>query len=119
MSVLTKVFILLFPIVTYLILWGIFRFFGLKRYTKLRVIDLWTPFLIYGADRFVTSATQISLFPYFLLAAAGMGILLLVIAVFITKQFQAGPYFRRFWRALFFMSTSLYISLIIAAFFMH
>ncbi|GAB2024797.1 DUF3397 domain-containing protein [Lactovum odontotermitis] len=118
MSIFTKLLILFFPIIVFVILKLIFRLLKLKRYTKIKVIDVCLIFLIFGLEGFTKNATGFSILPYYLMLISGIGLVLLLLDLFYYKEFRFAVFFRHFWRILSLVTTVMYICLIVASLFL-
>jgi hypothetical protein len=115
-SIWAKLLILIFPVVSYALPYLVFWFFNLKKYTTVRVRDIWTLFLMFGLNHFLSSATNIASTPYYALILSGMGLSMLALHLFVYRKFSYPKFFKRFWRATYLVTLAMYLSLIIAAF---
>lgn len=119
MSLTTKILIVLFPIIVYVVLWLIFHLLRLKRYTKVHIIDIWTLFLIYGLVIFIKKATSFSFLPYYLMLISAIALVLLILDLFYYQKFKFSKFFKRWWRILYLVTVSMYFCLIIAVLFLN
>lgn len=114
-----KIVVFLYPVLTLLILGLLFRLLHLRRYTKIRVTDIWTLFLIYGLNTFFQTATGSGLWAYYLLLASVLALVLIAIDVFLRETFNFKDFFKRWWRILYLMTLAMYLCLLVALLFLR
>ena len=73
-----KVLMALYPLIVFIALVFIFKFFRLRHLTnrKLKIPDVFTIFLILGMQIFSKNVTSISIIPYYLLIISGLALVL-------------------------------------------
>jgi hypothetical protein len=96
----------------------IFRLLKLRRYTKIKVIDVCLIFMIFGLESFTKNATGFSILPYYLMLISGIGLVLLLIDLFYHKSFHFSHFFRLFWRIVSMVTMIMYFCLVVASLFM-
>ena len=118
MTIFTKISIVFFPIIVYAVLWLIFRFLKLHHSKRIRVSDILVIFLVFGLESFIKTAAGTTFLPYYLMLASGIGLALLLIDLFIYKDFRFSKFFRRFWRVISIVTSVMYFCLILVALFL-
>jgi Protein of unknown function (DUF3397). len=113
-----KVLIALYPLIVFIALVFIFKFFRLRRLTnhKLKIPDLFTVFLILGIQIFSKNITNISIIPYYLLIISGLALVLLLLDLFYYKRFSYLRFLKLWWRLTFFITLIIYLILIVTVF---
>ncbi|MDR0298881.1 MAG: DUF3397 domain-containing protein [Streptococcaceae bacterium] len=117
MSIWTKVFILVFPIIVYVVLNLLFKLLKIKNRGSIRVFDIFLIFLIFGLEGFIKNATGTSFLPYYFVLISGLGLFSVLIDLFVFREFKFSKFFKKFWRTLSIGTSIMYLCLIIAAFF--
>ncbi|MBB5887241.1 DUF3397 family protein [Lactovum miscens] len=117
MNIWTKIFIVLFPLIIYVVLNLLFKLLKLKKRKGIKVFDIFLIFLVFGLDGFVKNATSISIFPYYIMIASGIGLFLLLIDLLVHRTFQVNDFLKRFWRVLLIDSSVMYFCFIVATLF--
>ncbi|MCL2113196.1 MAG: DUF3397 domain-containing protein [Streptococcaceae bacterium] len=114
----TKVLIALYPLIVFIALVFIFKFFKLRHITnrKLKIPDVFTIFLILGMQIFSKNATSISVLPYYLLIISGLALVLLLLDLFYYKHFTYRRFLKLWWRITFFITFIIYIGVIVMVF---
>ena len=109
-----KVLMALYPLIVFIALVFIFKFFRLRHLTnrKLKIPDVFTIFLILGMQIF----TSISIIPYYLLIISGLALVLLLLDLLYYKQFTYRRFLKLWWRLTFFITLIIYLILIVITF---
>lgn len=113
-----KVLIALYPLLVFIALVFIFKFFRLRHLTnrKLKIPDVFTLFLIFGMQFFSKNITSISILPYYLLIISGLALVLLLLDLFYYKRFSYRRFLKLWWRLTFFITLIIYLLLIMITF---
>ena len=113
-----KVLMALYPLIVFIALVFIFKFFRLRHLTKrkLKNPDVFTIFLILGMQIFSKNVTSISIIPYYLLIISGLALVLLLLDLLYYKQFTYRRFLKLWWRLTFFITLIIYLILIVMTF---
>lgn len=113
-----KVLMALYPLIVFIALVFIFKFFRLRHLTsrKLKIPDVFTIFLILGMQIFSKNVTSISIIPYYLLIISGLALVLLLLDLLYYKQFTYRRFLKLWWRLTFFITLIIYLILIVITF---
>ncbi|MGF2994905.1 DUF3397 domain-containing protein [Lactococcus lactis] len=113
-----KVLLALYPLIVFIALVFIFKFFRLRHLTnrKLKITDVFTIFLILGMQIFSKNVTSISIIPYYLLIISGLALVLLLLDLLYYKQFTYRRFLKLWWRLTFFITLIIYLILIVITF---
>ena len=113
-----KVLMALYPLIVFIALVFIFKFFRLRHLTnrKLKIPDVFTIFLILGMQIFSKNVTSISIIPYYLLIVSGLALVLLLLDLLYYKQFTYRRFLKLWWRLTFFITLIIYIIHIVITF---
>ena len=113
-----KVLMALYPLIVFIALVFIFKFFRLRHSTnrKLKIPDVFTIFLILGMQIFSKNVTSISIIPYYLLIISGLALVLLLLDLLYYKQFTYRRFLKLWWRLTFFITLIIYLILIVITF---
>lgn len=113
-----KVLMALYPLIVFIALVFIFKFFRLRHLTnrKLKITDVFTIFLILGMQIFSKNVTSISIIPYYLLIISGLALVLLLLDLLYYKQFTYRRFLKLWWRLTFFITLIIYLILIVITF---
>ncbi|MFV0556295.1 MAG: DUF3397 family protein [Lactovum sp.] len=113
MSIFTKIAIVIFPIIIYIILRLIFKLLKIHHSKKIKISDVLFIFLIFGLNSFMKIARETSLLPYYLMLTSGIALVLLLIDLFYYERFVFPIFFRHFWRVTSLVTFIMYFTLII------
>ena len=109
-----KIIALLFPIIAVFVLTLIFKFFNIRKYTGIRVIpDLITIILIIGVAHYSVKFTGASLLPYLGFLVSLMAIIILLLDLFVFRQFNSKSFLKLFWRLTFFLTFGMYYGMVL------
>lgn len=110
-----KVLMALYPLIVFIALVFIFKFFRLRHLTnrKLKIPGVFTLFLILGMQIFSKNVTSISIIPYYLLIISGLALILLLLDLFYYKQFAYRRFLKLWWRLTFFITLIIYLILVV------
>ena len=113
-----KVLMALYPLIVFIALVFIFKFFRLRHLTnrKLKIPDVFTILLILGMQIFSKNVTSISIIPYYLLIISGLALVLLLLDLLYYKQFTYRRFLKLWWRLTFFITLIIYLILIVITF---
>lgn len=115
---LPKILIALYPILIFIALVFIFKFFRLRRLFggRLRIPDVFILFLLFGLYKFSSDLTTLNLTPYLLLVLSSLALFLLLLDLFWFQQFRFRRFFKLFWRLSFFITLFAYIAMVVLRF---
>ena len=104
-----KVLMALYPLIVFIALVFIFKFFRLRHLTnrKLKIPDVFTIFLILGMQIFSKNVTSI---------ISGLALVLLLLDLLYYKQFTYRRFLKLWWRLTFFITLIIYLILIVITF---
>ncbi|URZ87723.1 DUF3397 family protein [Floricoccus penangensis] len=111
-----KIFALIYPIIIILLVSLFFRFFHIRSFSKFRVPDLATFFIIFGIRFFSLKFTQMSALPYFLIIISIVGLIILFNQLFRLRRFDLGSFIKLFWRLTFFIALAFFYAMVIISF---
>lgn len=113
-----KVLMALYPLIVFIALVFIFKFFRLRHLTnrKLKIPGVFTLFLILGMQIFSKNVTSISIIPYYLLIISGLALILLLLDLFYYKQFAYRRFLKLWLRLTFFITLIIYLILVVMTF---
>lgn len=110
---LTNLLIASYPILVFIGVIVLFKFFRIRQHLPINVPDIVTFFLIFGLHQFSRRITHVSILPYFLLLISAMALILLLLDLFYYREFSARKFLHFFWRTTFFVTFILYICMVV------
>ncbi|MFC4653343.1 DUF3397 domain-containing protein [Lactococcus nasutitermitis] len=115
---LLKIIAILYPILVFIALTFIFKFFRLRKLThhRLGIPDVFTVFLAFGLQIFSKQFTSISILPYYILIISGLALVLLLLDIFYYKEFYYRRFLKLWWRITFIITFVIYIAFLVVIF---
>ncbi|GBG96014.1 DUF3397 domain-containing protein [Lactococcus termiticola] len=112
---LIKILMGLYPILLFIFLVFVFKFFRLRKITnyKLKIPDIFTIFLIIGLEIFSKKLAGFGILPYYFLIISGLALVLLLLDLFYYKAFSWFRFLKLWWRITFFITLVIYVGLFI------
>lgn len=115
---LPKIIATIYPVVVFILLVFVFKFFRLRTLThrKLKIPDIFTLFLILGLQAFSKQLASISIMPYYLLIISGLAVVLLLLDLFYYQRFSYRSFLKLWWRVTFIITLLMYVGFLIVIF---
>ncbi|MCJ1977812.1 DUF3397 family protein [Lactococcus paracarnosus] len=113
---LVHLLIAIYPILLFILILLLFKFFKIRQFSSINVPDIVTFFLILGLHLFSRQITHISILPYFLMLMSIIALVLLSLDLFYNRHFEAKHFLHFFWRITFFVTLLLYILMVVIIF---
>ncbi|PCS00661.1 DUF3397 domain-containing protein [Lactococcus fujiensis] len=115
---LPKIIAALYPILVFIALVFVFKFFRLRHLTnrRLKIPDVYTLFLILGLKIFSSQLVTISILPYYFLIVSGLALVLLLLDVFYYRAFVFRRFLKLWWRVTFIITFVMYLGFLIVIF---
>lgn len=105
------------PIILFMGLNYILRRFSLKKYLKIRLVDIMVPILFLIENHIVQLLFKESVWPYLLISALVLGIGIAIVQAYFYDEIVYRFYLKMFWRFLFLLLVVLYVFLLFVAIF--
>lgn len=105
-----------YPILLFILVPLLFKFFKIRQFSSINVPDVMTFFLIFGLHLFSRQITHVSILPYFLMLVSILALVLLLLDLFYNRHFEAKHFLHLFWRITFFITLLLYILMVVIIF---
>lgn len=113
---LTLLCLVFYPILLFILLPLVFKFFRIRTFSSINVPDVMTFFLIFGLHYFSQKLTHMTIIPYFLMLVSVLAMILLLLDLLYYRSFAAKQFIHLFWRLTFFITLLLYICMVIIVF---
>ncbi|CAM3056236.1 DUF3397 family protein [Lactococcus hircilactis] len=107
---LPKIIVALYPILVFIALVFIFKFFRIRPLThrRLKIPDVYTVFLVIGLQMFGHHLSSISILPYYFLIISGLALVILMLDLLYYHTFRTRTFFKLWWRITFIITFVIY-----------